>query len=79
MDDMPEPKRYDAFVCTWHYFKGSGARDRERYVRQAAKTISLYLIRQFYLSPYKKKRIFIRSLRRDLPGRNGLWARFLAM
>ena len=32
--DMPEPKRYDEFVCTWHYFlKGSGAGDRKRHLR----------------------------------------------
>lgn len=39
--DMPEPKRYDEFVCTWHYFlkdlerdgrkrhSGTGGEDRE--------------------------------------------------
>ena len=50
--DMPEPKRYDEFVCTWHYF----LKDLERVIGkdtsgQAAKTMSLYLIRQFGSSP----------------------------
>ena len=78
--DMPEPKRYDAFVCTWHYF----LKDLERVIGkdtsgQAAKTISLYLIRQFYLSPYKKEEDFYPQFEERLTGAKRALARFLAM
>ena len=78
--DMPEPKRYDAFVCTWHYF----LKDLERVIGkdtsgQAAKTISLYLIRQFYLSPYKKEEDFYPQFEERLTGAKRALAGFLAM
>lgn len=57
--DVPEPKRYDAFVCSWHYF----LKDLEAVIGKdpsgrAAKTISLYLLKQFYLVPYNKEEEF---------------------
>lgn len=78
--DMPEPKRYDDFVCTWHYF----LKDLERVIGkdtsgQAAKTISLYLIRQFYLSPYKKEEDFYPQFEERLTGAKRALAGFLAM
>ena len=78
--DMPEPKRYDAFACTWHYF----LKDLERVIGkdtsgQAAKTISLYLIRQFYLSPYKKEEDFYPQFEERLTGAKRALAGFLAM
>ena len=78
--DIPEPKRYDDFVCTWHYF----LKDLERVIGkdtsgQAAKTISLYLIRQFYLSPYKKEEDFYPQFEERLTGAKRALAGFLAM
>ena len=46
---------------------------------QAAKTISLYLIRQFYLSPYKKEEDFYPQFEERLTGAKRALAGFLAM
>ena len=46
---------------------------------QAAKTISLYLIRQFYLSPYKKEEDFYPQFEERMAGAKRALAGFLAM
>lgn len=78
--DMPEPKRYDEFVCTWHYF----LKDLERVIGkdtsgQAAKTVSLYLIKQFYLIPYNKEEEFYPQFEERMAGAKRALAGFLAM
>lgn len=77
---MPEPKRYDEFVCTWHYF----LKDLERVIGkdtsgQAAKTVSLYLIKQFYLIPYNKEEEFYPQFEERMAGAKRALAGFLAM
>ena len=78
--DMPEPKRYDEFVCTWHYF----LKDLERVIGkdtsgQAAKTVSLYLMKQFYLIPYNKEEEFYPQFEERMAGAKRALAGFLAM
>ena len=51
--DMPDAKNYDKYVARWHYF----LKDLQRIAREdeegtAAKTVSMYVLRTFYLTPY---------------------------
>ena len=74
--DMPEPKRYDEFVCTWHYF----LKDLEQVIGkdtsgQAAKTV----IKQFYLLPYNKEEEFYPQFDERMTGAKRALAGFLAM
>lgn len=51
--DMPDAKKYDAYISCWHYFlkelQRIAAEDEEG---AAAKTISMYVLKTFYLAPY---------------------------
>lgn len=51
--DTPDFKRYEAYIADWHYF----LKDLLRIVREAedeavAKNASMYVLKQFYLTPY---------------------------
>lgn len=55
--DTPEPKKYDEFICDWHYC----LKDLEQGIRQQpqnqtlAKAVSMYILNQFYVKPYEKE------------------------
>lgn len=62
--DTPDPKKYETFVCDWHYFlkdlqeqlpKPSG---QQTNAEPQAKTVSLYLLRNFYMTPYQAEHDF---------------------
>lgn len=57
--DMPDAKKYDAYISDWHYFfkdlQKIAADDEEG---TAAKTISMYVLKEFYLNPYDADRDF---------------------
>ena len=51
--DTPDAKNYDKYIATWHYF----LKDLQKIAREdeegtAAKTISMYVLRAFYLTPF---------------------------
>lgn len=51
--DTPDVKRYDRFISRWHYFlKALQRLAREDEDGVAAKTISMYVLKQFYLSGF---------------------------
>lgn len=55
--DTPDVKRYEQFVNDWHYF----LKNMEKHVDQGfeyAKTVSMYILRQFYYQPYDEKKDF---------------------
>lgn len=56
--DMPDVKRYDAFVCQWHYFLA----DVEAYLEEVgddeAKKWNLFLLEKFYQMPFAKEKDF---------------------
>jgi len=52
--DTPKPKEYDSYISRWHYF----LKDLERVIAAdetgtAAKNVSMYVLKTFYLTPYK--------------------------
>ncbi len=56
--DTPEPKRYDQYICNWHYFleemeaKADGDAGQDGAVR---KRICMDVLTRFYASPYQAK------------------------
>lgn len=57
--DTPDAKTYDTYISRWHYF----LKDLERIAGadadgQQAKAISMYVLKMFYLEPFKKEADF---------------------
>lgn len=57
--DTPDAKKYDQYINRWHYF----LKDLQKIARAdeegtAAKTISMYVLKTFYLTPFEKDRDF---------------------
>lgn len=57
--DTPDARKYDAYIADWHYFLKElsriAAEDEEG---TAAKTISMYVLKEFYLEPYHAEQDF---------------------
>lgn len=57
--DTPDVKRYDTYINQWHYF----LKELQRIVEAdeegtAAKTISMFVLKQFYLTPFNPEQDF---------------------
>ena len=57
--DTPDAKRYDSYINQWHYF----LKELQRIVEEdeegtAAKTISMFVLKQFYLTPFNPEQDF---------------------
>ncbi len=57
--DTPDIRRYEKFICDWHYF----LEDVEQRIRQeqdeaAVKNIDLFILKLFYIRPYDGNRDF---------------------
>lgn len=57
--DTPQVKQYEAFITEWHYF----LKDLEQKIKQAQdaeleKTINLYVLQSFFMTPYEAERDF---------------------
>ncbi len=54
--DTPDIKQYEEFVCKWHYFlkdlSNAFGNGRDGKALSLAKTVSLYILNQFYITPY---------------------------
>ena len=51
--DTPEVKKYDNYIARWHYFlKDLQKLARESKEENAAKAISMYVLKNFYLVPF---------------------------
>lgn len=57
--DTPNTKQYDAYITRWHYFlkelQNVAAADQEG---TAAKHISMFILKQFYLTPFESTQDF---------------------
>ena len=63
--DMTDVKRYEKFINDWHYFM----KDMEKHVAQGfeyARTISMYILKQFYYQAYDEKEDFYQQFERRL-------------
>lgn len=65
--DTPEVKRYDRYISRWHYF----LKDLQRIVREdeegtAAKTISMFVLKEFFVSSYAAEEDFFEQFERRL-------------
>lgn len=49
---VPNLKRYERFVCDWHYFLRDTAAASEGLSPQLVKTLHSYILKSFYLTPY---------------------------
>lgn len=57
--DTPDAKRYDRYIARWHYFlKELQNRSREDEEGTVAKTISMFVLKNFYLTPFDAGRDF---------------------
>ena len=53
--DTPDAKTYDAYIARWHYFlKALQKLAREDEEGTVAKTVSMYVLKTFYLTPYRE-------------------------
>ena len=51
--DTPDAKRYDRYISRWHYFlKALQKLAREDEEGTVAKTVSMYVLKTFYLTPF---------------------------
>ena len=53
--DMPEAEKYDAYISRWHYF----LKELSRIVREdtegiLSRNLSMYVLKEFYLTPYDR-------------------------
>lgn len=54
--DTPDFKRYEQFIADWHYFlKDLEKLEQKEQDAELPKKISLYVLRNFYLTPYQKE------------------------
>lgn len=57
--DTPDVKRYDSYISRWHYFlKALQKLAREDEDGSVAKTVSMYVLKQFYLTGFDPDRDF---------------------
>ena len=57
--DTPDVKRYEKFISDWHYFlKKVEKRIEEAQDQTLVKNASLYVLKQFYLTPYNREEDF---------------------
>ncbi len=57
--DTPDIKRNEKFINDWHYFlKNLECKIKESQDNSTAKTVSMYLLKQFYLTPYNTEKEF---------------------
>ena len=63
--DTPDIRAYEKFVNDWHYFLKEAGAYLEEHPDQD-KTISLFILRQFYLLPYDKNEEFYVQFSRRL-------------
>lgn len=65
--DTPNAGKYDAYIARWHFF----LKDLTRLVQEdstgaSAKKISMYVLKEFYLTPYDRNEDFYGQLDRRL-------------
>lgn len=57
--DTPDGKTYDRYISDWHYFLKDLQRQIENSMEEsAAKTVCMYVLKQFYLTPFDGNRDF---------------------
>lgn len=58
--DIPDAKRYEAFVSDWHYFLKDVQEVLERSEEDSEliKNLNMYVIRRFYMTPYDREKDF---------------------
>lgn len=50
--NMPQFKRYEQFVCDWHYFLKDAAAASDGLSPELIQTLHSYILKNFYLTPY---------------------------
>jgi len=65
--DTPDVKKYDAYINIWHYF----LKDLQKIALEdeegtAAKTVSMFVLKQFYLTPFHPELDFYEQFERRL-------------
>lgn len=56
---VPDIKRYEAFICSWHYFlKDVGTLIQKDGSESVSKNANMYLLKQFYLTGYHTEEAF---------------------
>lgn len=69
--DTPDPRCYDQFVSHWHYF----LKDLEQGIREQpelSKAVSMYVLKQFYMEPYKNEDFYPQFYERLARGKAAL-------
>lgn len=61
--DTPDAKRYDRYISRWHYFlKALQKLAREDEEGTVAKTVSMYVLKTFYLTPFDSETDFYEQI-----------------
>ena len=61
--DTPDAKRYDRYISRWHYFlKALQKLAREDEEGTVAKTVSMYVLKTFYLTPFDPENDFYEQI-----------------
>lgn len=50
--NVPQLKRYEQFICDWHYFLKDAASASQGLSPELIKTLHSYILKTFYLTPY---------------------------
>ena len=72
--DTPDAKNYDKYIARWHYFlKNLQNLAREDEEGTVAKTISMYVLKTFYLTPYNSEEDFFGQIEKRIQTAEGLF------
>lgn len=73
--DTPDAKTYDRYISDWHYFlKDMQEKLETDPAGMAAKTVSMYVLKQFYLTPFDRDRDFYEQFYERLEAAGGFMA-----
>lgn len=56
--DIPELGRYENYICNWHFFLKDVQKALPELQEEAVKNLNLYLLNQFFVTPYETNKDF---------------------
>lgn len=56
--DTPDPRKYEQYICDWHYFLKDAQHVLEKNGEKMQKDWNLYLLRLFFIKPYRQQEDF---------------------
>jgi hypothetical protein len=68
---LPDFKRYETFICDWHYFLKDLQKPLTEGDVEWAKAVNMEILRRFFLTPYDVREDFYAQFYERLRGMDG--------